>query len=137
LAAIAGETVARRGGGTASPAVDWHQTLEQYYPYVIAHRQWLGQVTLPSDPWQDTLARFDETALHAMRPTARAALVLLLLPIMRVAPPAPDVHQAERFMTAARNGYRQAAGDIINSWTLPAEAHNFLVDWITGTDFSS
>ncbi|MER6590347.1 NACHT domain-containing protein [Micromonospora purpureochromogenes] len=130
LTGILAGTVAPSVGQTAQNAGRWSETLEGYYSQIIASRRWLSGTTLAPSVWEATLHRFDEAALRQMSKHGRAAIILLLLPIIRVTRNRRDVDQLEQFMTAVEGGYHQAAIDIVNSWALPAEAHDFLVEWI-------
>ncbi|WP_319461253.1 NACHT domain-containing protein [Micromonospora sp. RTP1Z1] len=130
LTRILAETVAPPVGQTAPALGLWDETLEAYYPQIIANRDWLSRAALPQNFWDRELPRFDEAALREMSKHSRASLILLLLPIMRVARRRPHVDQLEQFMTATEGSYHEAAIDIVNSWALPAEAHDFLVEWV-------
>ncbi|AEB44278.1 NACHT domain-containing protein [Micromonospora maris] len=124
--------------GTVSPPVGraaavfgrWDRTLAGYYPQIITNHDWLLRAVLPRNVWEPVLTRFEEAALREMSKHGRAALILLLLPIMRVARNRRDVDQLEQLMTAVEGGYHEAAIEIVNSWALPAEAHDFLVEWV-------
>ncbi|MFR9780795.1 NACHT domain-containing protein [Micromonospora sp. MS34] len=123
-------TVSPSVGRTAAVLGRWDRTLAGYYPQIITNRDWLSRAALPRNVWEPVLTRFEEAALREMSKHGRAALILLLLPIMRVARNRRDVDQLEQLMTAVEGGYHEAAIEIVNSWALPAEAHDFLVEWV-------
>ncbi|MDG4824921.1 NACHT domain-containing protein [Asanoa sp. WMMD1127] len=117
-------------GAEGDPDVAANATLESYYSQVVAGLHWLERAELSPHPWGYALTLIDLTAFKSLSQRARGSLLLLLLPVLRIADAQRDHGLFNQFISAVQGRYAEAAIESVNSWALPTEAHDFMVDWV-------
>jgi len=107
--------------------------LESWYPSLCDGDFGGVGILACASEWQRILARVNCRMLHRLEPVARAAVLLLLLPVFKVmGDEVEDLHL--RNLATARDVpvRRDAAVDLINELCLPEAAHRRIIEWIHG-----
>ncbi|MFG1604327.1 NACHT domain-containing protein [Actinoplanes sp. NPDC049265] len=110
------------------------ESLEEYYPAIISYRDYLSRQVVSVTPGYLTvlghLARPQDVAEDSMimllSAEARAAFILLLMPF------AEDPSDHFGSLIAKVSGSRRSqAESLISYWRLPADAHHYLMRWVS------